>query len=304
MKPNDKIAHNILLNTAKAISDGLLQRRFGTRLKVRRKLDPYETDTNGWGATVGYLGKGWPSLEIWYDRFSGSSDRRLYAGFLTEDSQKIDALCKLAKNKLSPVRTISDKDIKKHPFSSLTNKLARNHLNMIVREDYDLTSRNHFLGIYDSRTASSNGHIMQFADRAVGLFVDVARLLPGSKDEDGNHEVYPRCENRKWVKAHTERERSGFIASQCKERDGYRCRVCERSFIEMYGSALGSFYAEAHHLIPLGKLPPKVKTKPEDLVTVCANCHRMLHRLEGKPGDLQKLKAIYRKHSNKRKGRM
>ena len=41
-------------------------------------------------------------------------------------------------------------------------------------------------------------------------------------------------------------------------------------------------------------------THPMDLVTVCGNCHRMLHRMDGKPDDIAKLKAIIRKN---RKGR-
>ena len=51
---------------------------------------------------------------------------------------------------------------------------------------------------------------------------------------------------------------------------------------------------------PLGLQPAKVMTHPMDLVTVCGNCHRMLHRMDGKPDDIAKLKVIIRKN---RKGR-
>ncbi|MBK6755167.1 MAG: HNH endonuclease [Flavobacteriales bacterium] len=36
-------------------------------------------------------------------------------------------------------------------------------------------------------------------------------------------------------------------------------------------------YIEAHHVLPVSEMPPGHRTKPEDLVMVCANCHVMLH---------------------------
>jgi HNH endonuclease len=33
--------------------------------------------------------------------------------------------------------------------------------------------------------------------------------------------------------------------------------------------------AEAHHIVPLSQLRESVKTRLEDLATVCANCHRL-----------------------------
>ncbi len=63
------------------------------------------------------------------------------------------------------------------------------------------------------------------------------------------------------------------------------------TFEDIYGP-LGHRFAEAHHRQALASLDPAIPTKLEDLVTVCANCHRMLHRMDGEEGDLQKLRAI------------
>lgn len=59
------------------------------------------------------------------------------------------------------------------------------------------------------------------------------------------------------------------------------CQVCDISFKEFYPK-VGKDYIEAHHKIPLHELNKGRKTKYEDLAFVCANCHRMLHRPQGK----------------------
>ena len=45
----------------------------------------------------------------------------------------------------------------------------------------------------------------------------------------------------------------------------------------MYG-ALGDGFIECHHAVALPTLITAQKTKLEDLVFVCSNCHRMIHR--------------------------
>ena len=47
--------------------------------------------------------------------------------------------------------------------------------------------------------------------------------------------------------------------------------------MEGYGD-IGEGFIECHHLLPLSQIRPNQVTKLSDLATVCANCHRMLHR--------------------------
>jgi predicted HNH restriction endonuclease len=70
-------------------------------------------------------------------------------------------------------------------------------------------------------------------------------------------------------------------------------------FEKVYGKELGRDFAEAHHLVPLHKLKGVVKTSLDDLRTVCANCHRMLHRMDGKREDITKLRAIVKRNHKK-----
>jgi putative restriction endonuclease len=67
--------------------------------------------------------------------------------------------------------------------------------------------------------------------------------------------------------------------------------VCDLHFPDRYGP-LGHAFAEAHHLVPLSKVKKCVMTKIDDLATVCANCHRMLHRMDGVTSDIATLRKI------------
>jgi hypothetical protein len=55
------------------------------------------------------------------------------------------------------------------------------------------------------------------------------------------------------------------------------CEICSFSFLEKYGQ-LGEGFIEAHHTFPISELTEETSTKIEDLIFVCSNCHRMLHR--------------------------
>jgi 5-methylcytosine-specific restriction protein A len=59
----------------------------------------------------------------------------------------------------------------------------------------------------------------------------------------------------------------------------------------LYG-ALGEGVADAHHLKPLASKPEKTKTQLKDLITVCPNCHRVLH-LPKAGGSIQKVKKAF-----------
>ena len=74
--------------------------------------------------------------------------------------------------------------------------------------------------------------------------------------------------------------------------------MCGFKFQDLYGS-LGRDFAEAHHLTPLGELDSEVRSCVEDLTTVCANCHRILHRMNSHRVDVAKLRAIVRRRLDK-----
>lgn len=80
------------------------------------------------------------------------------------------------------------------------------------------------------------------------------------------------------------RARSIINRQRAIECHGVICAVCGFDFEKMYGS-LGRGFIEIHHLTPLGEADEEVTVNPKtDLIPLCANCHRMVHR--GKEGVL------------------
>jgi 5-methylcytosine-specific restriction protein A len=89
-------------------------------------------------------------------------------------------------------------------------------------------------------------------------------------------------EGRILTALHKRRERNPTLVR--KKKDAARatsgkleCEVCGFDFEQRYGS-LGAGFAECHHTVALSKLGTVTRTRLTDLVLVCSNCHRMLHR--------------------------
>ena len=55
------------------------------------------------------------------------------------------------------------------------------------------------------------------------------------------------------------------------------CEECGLVPVDQYGDESGDACIEVHHIIPLASLRTRRNTRHEDLMCVCANCHRVLH---------------------------
>ena len=85
-------------------------------------------------------------------------------------------------------------------------------------------------------------------------------------------------EGRATLHIHLRRERSRLLIERFKASlVRLKCEVCDFDFEERYGE-LGHGFIEAHHTIPVAELPEGARTKIAELIAVCSNCHRMLHR--------------------------
>jgi hypothetical protein len=106
----------------------------------------------------------------------------------------------------------------------------------------------------------------------------------------GTDEVF--FENYAKYRSHIRVERDARILKTVKQRLGYRCCVCDFDFQETYGT-LGAGYIELHHVVPVSENKGLVKAvDPErDFAVLCANCHRMVHRL-GPPWSRQRLHEL------------
>ncbi|MCH1594383.1 HNH endonuclease, partial [Staphylococcus epidermidis] len=59
-----------------------------------------------------------------------------------------------------------------------------------------------------------------------------------------------------------------------------------------YGD-LGEGFIEIHHLKPMFSIKREIKVNPQkDLVPLCSNCHKMIHRNTKKPLTIKELTKI------------
>ena len=81
---------------------------------------------------------------------------------------------------------------------------------------------------------------------------------------------------------HLRRERDAKIVNAKKQKvlresGMLQCEVCGFNFKEKYGE-IGADFCEAHHITPLSEAGQVVETRLHDLVILCSNCHRMIHK--------------------------
>lgn len=89
-------------------------------------------------------------------------------------------------------------------------------------------------------------------------------------------------EGKTLYKLHKYKERNSKLVlakktQHLKKYGALDCEACTFNFQVKYGD-LGMGFIECHHQVPLNQYDGVQETKLSDLVLVCSNCHRMLHR--------------------------
>lgn len=89
-------------------------------------------------------------------------------------------------------------------------------------------------------------------------------------------------EGKKKLRQHVYRERNVKVIKLAKEnyKRKYgilKCEICDFNFERKYGE-VGEDFIEGHHVKPVSELIEGEKTKVEDIILICSNCHRMIHR--------------------------
>jgi 5-methylcytosine-specific restriction enzyme A len=118
-------------------------------------------------------------------------------------------------------------------------------------------------------------HLAAEALRAGARSGEFDTLPPVVVDEDGVAEGR-LLERRHYVRERNPKLRAEKINKALKLHGCVACEVCGFDFERTYGDR-GARYAECHHAVPL-HVSGETKTRLEDLVILCANCHRMIHR--------------------------
>lgn len=99
----------------------------------------------------------------------------------------------------------------------------------------------------------------------------------GSLDESAEY-----SEGKEFYTFHRSRERVPKLVRDAKklfkQKNGSLfCEACGIDFEKMYGER-GQNFIEAHHTKPVSEMKEGETTKLEDIVMLCSNCHRMVHK--------------------------
>jgi 5-methylcytosine-specific restriction endonuclease McrA len=286
----------------KLVADELhreLSGRLGRLIRLRTKLPLKESHTNGWRVELGSLGLGEPRLEIWYCEWAREGQRRLWYGFYAAQADKLRRRIAVLPESLRSVRQLNEKDMRLATGSRsdyvLKKPLGSSEYDRPIYEEFHESESDYsYYGQYGSVLPEDPENIRILVGQATGFFESVmkSRQPDAPPRESDREQDYVRVVNRHAVRQHLAREQDRLSVEHCLRRDQFRCQVCEMSFREVYGE-IGSGFAEAHHVLPLAQLAESVVSSSHDLVTVCANCHRMLHRLGGEEGDIARLRRMF-----------
>lgn len=106
--------------------------------------------------------------------------------------------------------------------------------------------------------------------------------IPTIKNIDLTEDDLAFPEGRQFLKMHLLRERNPKLIIEAKrkfkeQKGRLFCEVCDFCFEDKYGE-IGVDFIEAHHIKPISFMQECEFTNIADLIMVCSNCHKMLHR--------------------------
>jgi hypothetical protein len=280
-----------LLRLARAIRSELSQTAVDplVTLYASGALATMETDTDGWFVVLGRVSGMKGNLAVWLDSFPNASSRRVSVCF---QSTNADVVRKIANAATGGQPLVLKDDIweRRDGVSQMVKPLAAAKFGHPVFEPYEKGGAWKFYTVYLREAPKTFAKPKTAMVAAAAAFLGlVTRAACGLSSSSVDLE-YSKVERKK-VQTHKVRERSSKLALAAKVRDGFTCQVCRFNFAACYGE-IGHGFAETHHRLPLASAASNKPTRVADLITVCANCHRMLHhRPASHAGDLVRLRT-------------
>ena len=255
------------------------------------KLSPVPTNTFGWRIDIYRFAKisGRGTVQIWIDLFPNIGRPILCICFWNSD---IESIRKVAVNS-------SDKFVADHSQKIkwdsrgvvLQNPLQKIYFGKYLIEKYERGYYSYYFHDELKPNRLSNSLVQHVSKKIQWLLT----AIPSALEIQSSEKEFSAKEDRKLVLLHKLIERRNVtLAKKAKSRDNYVCQVCDFDFLKTYGD-IGHGFAEAHHIIALSTLRRKKINTPEDLITVCSNCHRILHRMEGNADDYKKLRRLVKR---------
>jgi hypothetical protein len=259
------------------------------------------TDSEGWCVEIGRLrpdrGSG---LQLWLDMWPSRPSRKLYMCYKGSTPEQIAKAAKAGSKLFGPAIPFTDSAWHYDQtlgYSCLKKPLPREAFGKPIVELYQRRDSWSFYGVYVWQAGKFHRSPSEVLTKRVADFLETVgrAVLAQIGTEVQVDQDFIAVENRRKVAQHLRRDRSPTLAKMAKLRDGFTCQVCDFNFEQLYGK-LGRGFAEAHHRVSLSTLKTSSDTQVKELVTVCANCHRMLHHMGGKASDVASLRRIVSSH--------
>lgn len=165
-----------------------------------------------------------------------------------------------------------------------------------VYKSYDININDKYISLTINDNLVQKEDIQKHLDEIINLYEN------DLKNASNIYREFVALEGGKKLVSHYIRERNGKIIN--KKKSDFKkkfgkifCQICNFSFNEKYGS-FADDYIECHHLNPISESIGISETRLEDLILLCANCHRMLHKSRVETLSPQSLIKKIRKNEN------
>ncbi|MEO6787863.1 MAG: HNH endonuclease [Chthoniobacteraceae bacterium] len=295
MKRSDQFDKDWLFHFGKELAQSLTRTISDSAVKLFKKeqLKPWDTDTGGWAMSLGKLsGDRSNEFQVWFDHYPNVGRRVVSVCYMATKRDRIAAVASAGAGELGDPIKLGDEIMGskgQDEIVKMIKPLSPGRFNKPIAELYNHNPCS-FFGVYLSASINvkkaAPAELVRTGARFLCSVIRSAAVVHLPSPED-----FPDIKNRSAVRRHKLHERPASKWTEvAKRRDSFTCQVCRISFVELYGE-LGRGFAEAHHIIPLSSLRARAVTKLSDLITVCANCHRMLHRSVAT--DVRRLKRLF-----------
>jgi hypothetical protein len=147
-----------------------------------------------------------------------------------------------------------------------------------------------------------NGTVFQLSDEQMCEF----NTLWAAANDFSHEAGFEAVEGNRRLRKHFARERCRTLITKKRQdfaaqNDGrVFCEVCGFDFGQQYPPSLGEGFIEVHHLSPLFDRDEPLRTTLADLMMVCSNCHRMIHRSRDADGNLNILRHHFTRNTPRR----
>ena len=188
---------------------------------------------------------------------------------------------------------------------TVTSKLLAQRVGKSKRDKYD--EMEPATRVLRQQMQDGRDSEMSSPPKGRGSSFKIQFAIPRDNAAVSNHAVFPGI-SRSTAETYLEgrrviRETIGFLrnpklVADAKAAHGKTCKACGFNFQSRYGE-LGVGYIECHHIDPIsGRGGKNMATTIEQVIMLCANCHRMIHRLPGAM-TVHELKLILEQNGHK-----